>query len=765
MDVTRRIQLIALTMITIAMIIIGVAYSQEERVTITFYMDTGLGGPRIIDACGGTVPVGENVTCTIRPVIYFDNNTRIVFKGWYRDGKFITNDVTIRVTSEEGQYLQEYVAKYNVEYLLELELGYQTVDEWKSRHSSFAFRVEGTWNLREGVRKLFLKWVGDIEGNNPYIYIEKITKPLKLKAVWITQYYVDVVSDYPLSIESGWFNETETIMVEPVTPVIYENNGETKIILEKYVVDYWIGDQQDFQVYENSLRLIVNSPLTIKASWVKLHHVVLESDHVKPLLFDDWIRDGERLTFNQLEREITWNNGTKIVFDRWENNISSSNVNIDVLINGPLRARAIWKVYYLVSVESSDPSISVYANSLGWVEKGSYLLINATPIERNLGKGIKALFKEWSGSIISSNPLIEISSLDKPVIVKAVWVKKYLITIDALEQAGIQKELWIEEEEDREIIAPLQVSIDDSTRIVFDRWVGCTTVKDNICTLSNVNTPLSISARYNTEKKIQIQAISLNNEVIEDVSFILKHESGDIKKLFSKDTLWMKIGNWIVENATWKGYDVTSTTEFRISEDSDTPVRILVKIFKISFKIQDYLGFPVKDAKIIIRKNDGEIIYEGRTDESGSLNNAGPLPPIDLTAYILYMDHQIVKQINLKTSNPVYITIPFSQTSIQLFILAFVVSGSLITYAFIRRLRKPKEIPLEVPIPLEPPPTITVEEAVEDVEVKKAPIVTLEDVIKKLEMSGEKPEEVLGEIVEEFKGKKEDKMKKKSKRR
>lgn len=765
MDVTGRIQLIALTTIAIAMILIGAVNSQEERVTIRFYMDTGLGGPRIIDACGATVPVGENVTCTIRPVIYFDNNTRIVFKGWYRDGKLITNDVTIKVTAEEGQYLQEYVAKYNVEYLLELELGYQTVDEWKPRHGFFAFRVEGTWNLREGVRKLFLKWVGDIEGNNPYIYVEKITKPLKVKAVWTTQYYVDVVSDHPLSIESGWFNETQTINVEPVTPVIYENNGETKIILEKYIVDYWSGDQQDFEVYENSFRLTVNSPLTIKASWVKLHHVVLESDYVKPLLFDDWIRDGDRLTFNQLEREISWNNGTKIVFDRWENGISSSDVNIDVLIDGPLRARAIWRVYYLVSVESSDPGIAVYANKLGWVEKGSYLLINATPIERNLGKDIKALFKEWSGSIISSNPVIEISSLDKPVIVKAVWVKKYLITIEALEQVGIQKELWIEEQEDREIIAPLQVTIDDSTRIVFEKWVGCSTVKGNVCTLTSVNAPLTISVNYITEKKVTIEALSLNNEVIENVSFILKHESGDIKKLSSKDSSWMKIGLWTVENATWKGYEVASTREFRVSEDSNTPVRLLVKIFRISFKIQDYLGFPVKDAEIIIRKNDGELIYEGRTDESGSLDNAGPLPPLDLTAYILYMDQQIVKQINLKTSNPVYITVPFSQTSIQLFILAFVISGSLITYAFVRRLRKPKEIPLEVPIPLEPPPTITVEEAVEDVEVKKAPIVTLEDVIKKLEMSGEKPEEVLGELVEGFQGRKEDKMKKKSKRR
>ncbi len=764
MEVIRRIQLIILTTLVVAMILIGVAYSQEEGVRIRFYMDTGLGGPRIIDTCGGMVPVGENLTCTIRPVIYFDNDTRIVFKGWYRDGKLITSDVTIMVTAEEGQYLQEYIAKYNVEYLLELELGYQTIDEWKPRHSSFTFRVEGTWNLREGVRKLFLKWIGDIEGNNPYIYIEKITKPLKVKAVWTTQYYVNVISEHPLSLESGWFNETQTINVEPVTPVIYENNGESKIILEKYAVDYLLVDQQDFQVYENSFRLTVNSPLTIKAFWVKLHHVVLESDHVRPILLDDWIRDGDRLIFNQLEKEITWNNGTKIVFDRWENGITSSNVNINVEISGPLQARAIWRVYYLVSVESSDPSIAVYANSLGWIEKGSYLLINATPIERNLGKGVKALFKEWSGSIISSNPIIEISSLDKPVIVKAVWVKKYLVTIDALEQAGIPKELWIEEEEDKEIIAPLHVIIDNSTRIVFNKWFGCTMVKDNICTLSNVNTPLTIGARYIMEKKITIEAISLNDEVIENVSFTLKHESGDIKKLFSKDTSWMKIGLWTVEDATWKGYDVTSTTEFRISEDSNTPVRLLVKIFKISFKIQDYLGFPVKDAKIIIRKNDGEIIYEGRTDESGSLDNAGPLPPIDLTAYILYMDHQIVKQINLKTSNPVYITIPFSQTSIQIFILIFVASGSLITYAFIRRLRKPKEIPLEVPIPLEPPPTITTEEAIEDVEVKKAPIVTLEDVIKKLKMSGENPEKVLGELVEGFQGKKEDKTKKKPNR-
>jgi hypothetical protein len=759
--------LLLITIISISLLVLtlnGATESQEENtVQVIFYMDTGLGGPIIIDWCSGSARIGENISCTVKPQITYDNDTKIVFEGWYKNignGRLelVTEDnsITIKVGGEQTQ--REYIAKYKVYYLVDLDIGYQIVSEWRPRYSSYLIKVLESWNPEEGIRKIFLKWVGDITGSNPTIYIDKITRPLRAKAVWQTQYYVEIISEYPLSIESGWFNENQAVHIKPLNPVIYENNGETKVLLEKYFIDYWWGDREDSEVDKDSFELVVDSPLTIKAFWKKLHHVVLESDYVKPILLDEWIRDGDKLIFNQLEKEINWNNNTKIVFDKWVNDISSPNKDIEVIVSSPIRAHAIWRVYYLVSVESSEPDIKIEVNTSGWVEKGSNVKINATPIERDLGKGVKALFREWSGSIIRQDPVIEVSSLNQPIIIKALWIRKYLITVDAPDEAGIEKEAWILEDEEHNIIAPIQVSINNSTRIVFNKWVGCSSVRDNVCTLSNVKQPLTVKATYFIERKMKIEAVSLNNEIIEDVYFIVKHESGEIKKLPSQSIVWMKIGYWVIENATWREYDVTSTREFKVTEDSSELLEVLVRIYRLSFKINDYLGFPVRDAVVIIKTIDGKIMYEGRTDENGSIDSAGPLPPVDMIAYISYMGYQIVKNVNMKTSSPIYITIPLSQTSIQLITITIIAGASLTTLAIIRRLRKPREIPIEIPIPLEPTPRRrSIDETIKEREVKKGPVVTLEDIIEKLKESGEKPEEILGELAEKVEKEKKQK--------
>jgi len=117
-----------------------------------------------------------------------------------------------------------------------------------------------------------------------------------------------------------------------------------------------------------------------------------------------------------------------------------------------------------------------------------------------------------------------------------------------------------------------------------------------------------------------------------------------------------------------------------------------------------------------------------------------------------------VKNVNMKTSSPIYITIPLSQTSIQLVTITIIAGASLTTLAIIRRLRKPREIPIEIPIPLEPTPRRrSIDETIKEREVKKGPVVTLEDIIEKLKESGEKPEEILGELAEKVEKEKKQK--------
>ncbi|MEM4535920.1 MAG: hypothetical protein QXP92_01590 [Nitrososphaerota archaeon] len=771
---SRKVLLLLLSLLSVSMLVVamyGGVHSQEEnRVEVIFYIDTGLGGPQIINSCSRTVVVGENVSCVIDREIKFINNTKIVFRGWYKsrgDGneELVTKDSSITVVAVEGEALQEYIAKYQVYYLIELDLGYSQIQDWKPRNGLFTLDILDMWEPAKGIRKVFSNWRGDITGKNPYIYIDKISKPIRAEAVWETQYYVEVISEYALSVKTGWFNEGQTIHVEPSNSPIYENDGETKITLEKYLVDYWTEDKRDLEVVQDSLELNVDSPLTIKAVWVKLHHVILESSHIRSVLIDEWIRDGARLTYNELEGDITWVNKTRIVFEKWVNDISQDSKDIDILVTRPLKAYATWRVYYLVSVESSEPSIAIRVNNIGWVERGSYVIINATPTERELSKGVRASFKEWVGSIISSEPVIEVRKLDQSIIIKALWVKKYLVTIDAPDEVQISRQVWVREDEEHIITAPYRVNVDNNTRLIFSSWEGCNLTKQNTCILKDVTQPLTLKANYFVEKKIRIEAVSLNEEVIEEVHFNVKHESGEVLKLMSGDTAWMKIGKWRVMNATWRTWDVSSMYEFMLTRDSGELLKITIRIFRLSFKVNDYFGFPVKDAVIIVKTADGEIVYEGRTNEDGVLDKVGPLPPLEMVAYITYGDYRVERNVSLKTSSPVYVTVPMSHTFIQIIMAMIIVVGSLSAYAIIRKIiRRRKEVPIAIPMPIELPPARTPEEEPPTLEkeVEKAPVVTLEDVVEKLRKSGEKPEEILGELAEMIETEKKKKDRRKS---
>ncbi|MDW7986426.1 MAG: hypothetical protein RMI88_04330 [Nitrososphaerota archaeon] len=741
-------------MFLIAVSTLVIVNSEEQKVRIIFYIDTGLGDRIKISECEVEVLVGENVSCRVpyTSLEYRGNNTRIIFKGWYEDRVFITSNPILNVTAKDSPLIQEYTAMYQVQYLVELDTGYQVIREWRNRGSFIVYDILESWNAGEGVRKIFSKWVGDIQSDQADIYIQTLTKPLKAKAIWKTQYYVKIISDYPLSLESNWFNEEEVITIEPVDPVIYLDGGETKIELQRFVVNYLIEDYKHLEIDEKTIRIVVNSSMVIKAIWKKLHHIVLESDYIKPILFDGWVEEGSRLIFKEMENEVTWKNGTKIIFDRWVGGISISTPIIDIIVEKPLKARATWRVYYLVSVESEAP---VKIENVGWVERGSHLIIDANPIEREVDKGVRMFFKEWTGSIVSSNPIIDIRNLDGPIIIKAVWIRKYLVEINAPEASKLERELWITENEGYDIIATKNIELDEFTRLVFDRWIGCSEAIDNLCTINMVKSHLSIRAEYYIEKNIKLLAISLNNKSIEEVEFKLRHEKGDVKQVYSNSQLWMRIGNWKIESAIWRGFDVISTEQLRIDVDSNNIVRIMVRIFEFSFKISDYFGFPVRDAKIIIKTEDGRVMYEGKTDENGLLKNVGPLPPVNLFAYVYYQDYELVREFDLKTSSPLYLTIPLSQTSLQIIILVSLVTGSLLVTAIIKVRKKRREMPIEIPLPPEPtPPVIRVDEYLEEVEIKKAPTVTLDDVIKKLEMSGEKIEDVFGDLAKELKKKK-----------
>jgi len=206
----------------------------------------------------------------------------------------------------------------------------------------------------------------------------------------------------------------------------------------------------------------------------------------------------------------------------------------------------------------------------------------------------------------------------------------------------------------------------------------------------------------------------------------------DSMKLGSDSTTWIYEGNWFIENATWKGFDVSPRQSIYI-ERGVQDITIPVRVFKAGFRITDYLGFPVKDAEVSVSLMNGTILYEGRTGDNGEIWNIGPLPPCDLMVRVKHLWFSSSRIFNIGSSRPITVTVPISLTTI--YISAGIISlfTAVITFAAYRKKREMLrqeygeyyEIPPEYP---PPSPPVTEEE-----ETEEHVVVSVEDVLKEIE--------------------------------
>ncbi|MEM1742427.1 MAG: hypothetical protein QXK95_00470 [Nitrososphaerota archaeon] len=752
-----KIHIVMITLLVVMAIspfLIVLGQEEGNKVTLTFYMYTELGDKRLL--CRNVVAPGEETSCSIQyPIMEFGNNTRVVFTGWYNGSRYMSSSHELRVIA--GNTSQEYTAFYRAQYLVELDLGYQELREWVYRRSRFTYTVPEIINIEEGVRRVFSHWAGDIESSNPSISIAEVLRPINARVFWKTQYYVEVISDHPLSVKSGWYFEEDELELKPQVNPIILNDGETKIVLENFQIDYPPKGSVDKTILADTIKIKINKTMTIVASWNKYHHVLIESQYISPKLYDGWIKHGEKIQYELKQPEEIFNNYTKIVFNGWSGDISNNNPRIDLLVEKPLKIHALWKVFYYVSI-SSEYDIKISKSE--WVEKGESIYIDANPTARIIRDDVRAIFTEWVGSYVTANSTISVKNLDKPLILKATWIREYKVKIDAPENSGLEKEVWIREGESLDLDAPTIILIDNYTRLVFSSWSGCSIVERNHCTLTNINSPVLVKANYYLEKKILLEAVSLEYEPVKNVVFTIKNQYEKVEEVNSGSEVWLRTGVWKVLKSEWEGYNVLNMDEFEVKEDENLrKIQISTTLFKITFIVSDYLGLPVKDAEITIKTADGKIKYSAKTDDEGRSPPIGPPPPSNITIEISHLWFHETGNLDLMRGGIRYVTIPLSQMSLQALTIGIAITLSTTTFLIVRASRRSRRLP----IPRPPITEILEPEAQEEIieAIRKAPKVTLEDVIKKLESSGEDVEKLLGEISKEVREKKEKETKSK----
>jgi M6 family metalloprotease-like protein/uncharacterized repeat protein (TIGR02543 family) len=282
-----------------------------------------------------SVPNGT-VTVEIQPAVNTSLGVRQAFTGW-SDG-ILTNPREITMTS--NMTLQ---AQYATQYLLSIDQngGQATRSGWYVPNTLVNVNAENPSNVTANAsRLLFSGWDGDVNSNSTTLEVN-MTKPVTIKANWLKQYYVTIISPAGSPTGSGWYNAGDVATVAVQSIVQFPNST-------RQVFTGWnstsLGSNPSTKVY-------VNAPMTLQAGWKTQYLVTVNSDYGTPT-GTGWYDAGSTVPVS-VQQQVDSGNATRRTFVGWTGDYSGASPSLTLQANGPQTLTAEWTTEYLVTFKVS----------------------------------------------------------------------------------------------------------------------------------------------------------------------------------------------------------------------------------------------------------------------------------------------------------------------------------------------------------------------------------------------------------------------------
>lgn len=427
------------------------------------------------------------------------------------DARYRCKNSLYRVTGSE-----EIVFKYNVEYKVIIRstsgaglsidgiyYGFKDLpfeDWWEegSEHRIIADEVGEQKKVSEAERTVsrFSIWSDGIVSRERNL---RISGPVNLIAeyITITQYYVNVESNYGNAIGDGWYDSGSMIniwlegyVIEYQKILIYISNRE------RVVFRGWSGDLTSQNVWES---LIVDSPKFIKANWEKQYYVETITS-LSRIEGSGWYSDGDVARIALVETVVYTPDGkTRYLFEGWRGDYSGTEKEFPIVVNRPLVIEAKWFAEHLVELSTNPEFLIDKALELKekWVRSGDRLSIVAKQ-EIQLSSDTKYTFTSWSigGDILSSREVHV--TVKGPMLIVANYEPWYYILVKTDYGAASGSGWYKSGSEARISIEPLTVGF--LITQVFDGWVinGKLISKEAEYKLM-VDGPLIVTAKWRTD--------------------------------------------------------------------------------------------------------------------------------------------------------------------------------------------------------------------------------------------------------------------------
>ena len=303
----------------------------------------------------------EGATVCAPPVQYVDVDTRLRFVGW---------NWTIRDPCITLKGIKALMAVYRAEYLVVIDSELEALRRslWVEEGTVLELVAPQLHYESEGVRLRFVRWS---VGENPFNASNRIyvSRPLRIEAVYVREYYVLGVSPYTAVNGSGWYRAGQTVLLSAPTEI--QLSEGVRLVLMGWET---IGSVPAIvsRVVSNVAVLEVRGPHVIRPVYEVQYHVTITGP--RGVVYDSWVKAGEKVRISFDGYVVLRENEVRLRFAGWNTSALLQQESFELEVRAPVKAEAVYVRQYYVEVRGRYG-----AGGTGWYDEGSEATLMVVP--------------------------------------------------------------------------------------------------------------------------------------------------------------------------------------------------------------------------------------------------------------------------------------------------------------------------------------------------------------------------------------------------
>ncbi len=422
-----------------------------------------------------------------------DTGVRYKYHEWSDGG---TREHTITVPENNTTI----TAHYDIQYYLTIDsdFGNPEGEGWYNKDTKVGFSVDEI-DKQGFTKKTFNKWTGDFEGysNSDSVILNK---PKTITAVWDTEYFIELLSDYGTTSGQGWYPEGSEVTFS-ISPII-QTIGDTI----KHVFIKWRGTGGGSYTGTNyTATVILNNPIIEKAEWNTKYYLSTSvepenSGTIKPASPGNWFNENASI-------EISASPKNEYLFSHWSGNIEHDMNPTSIIMDKPKNIKAVFGLTKGITIDTKPTNLKFTADDVEYTAPHTFMWTAQTAhtvsvnSPQNPDDFHHYEFSSWSDGKPQEHTYKVPENQDT---LTAHFTTYYHLTLHS-PYGTPEGEGWYEKETTAQISVNKYIDSDpnDQTRKTFYQWKGDYAGTDTLVSIT-MNKPKTITASWKEQYYVDV---------------------------------------------------------------------------------------------------------------------------------------------------------------------------------------------------------------------------------------------------------------------